>query len=143
MLSHEGCLGYTSTSPLARECSQKCAKFTAKFLMKKIDAEFVGLARSNIHLGMVIWQQRRLGGGCGLYYLHLSSEPCTKVITGPNAIQVPEQVLPILARVLRRDKTHREARDGELYEKPRGRFNRSSKMLQLISTWTGHGPDDA
>ena len=121
----------------------------AKFPMKKIDVEFVGLVRENIYLGMVIRQQRRpgLGGRCGLYHLCLFSEPCTKAIKGPNTIQVQEQVLPILARVMRRDRTHREAGDGELSSTKGLEVGSTrvatSKMLQLILTWTGHGPDDA
>jgi hypothetical protein len=71
------------------------------------------------------------------------SGPFMEAIKGSVALQVQEQVLPIVAQIRGEMERVAKTRDVELYEKLRDKLEQSSKMSQLLSTWIESNPDDA
>jgi hypothetical protein len=71
------------------------------------------------------------------------SGPFMEAIKGSVALQVQEQVLPIVAQIRGEMERVAKTRDAELYEKLRDKLEQSSKMSQLLSTWIESNPGDA
>ena len=69
------------------------------------------------------------------------SAPFIEAIRGSVALQVQEQVLPIVTQIRGEMKCVAKTRDAELHEKLRDKLEQSSKMSQLLSTWIERNPD--
>jgi len=66
-----------------------------------------------------------------------------EAVKGSVALQVQEQVLPIVTQIRGEMERVAKTRDAELYEKLRDKLEQSSKMSQLLSSWIERNPDDA
>lgn len=66
-----------------------------------------------------------------------------EAVKGSVALQVQEQVLPIVTQIRGEMERVSKTRDAELYEKLRDKLEQSSKMSQLLSSWIERNPDDA
>lgn len=66
-----------------------------------------------------------------------------EAVKGSVALQVQEQVLPIVTQIRSEMERVAKTRDAELYEKLRDKLEQSSKMSQVLSSWIERNPDDA